>query len=320
MSAQNKSITLTTAQKEILEVEKIYFEKLYKIISSLEFQDDLRAIEEEIKLNYAKLASTWNLKNKLKVAAERLVRHHVYKNMMSEITGIYESPLSSDLGIVFKDCVLCIDCKTLDTKGNVQDIKYTSVEPNQTSFDNSGHLYIKTASNLVTRARKSRLPILTYIVKIIYRDDNVRFDISRTTNNGKKPSLVLVNIPNGELSNLFEKDLIQNFKTYKYYSKNDGAYYKPIVVPATATDKKQWVKEKCESLGYTEIEVPQAKGTKKLYFDAAHNCYWTYTSDNNTKTIRAILHGDSMRFNNEFLKNRYDSKGNSWVGYKEIDI
>lgn len=144
MSKQEKSIKLTPAQQEILDIEKDYFDKLDKIISSPVFQDDLRSIEEEIQLNYTKLASTWNLKNKLKVAAERLIRHHVYKSLMSEIVGIYESPISSDLGIVFKNCVLCIDSKTLDTKGNAQDIRYTSVEPNQTSFDNSNHPYIKT--------------------------------------------------------------------------------------------------------------------------------------------------------------------------------
>lgn len=320
MSTQDKTAKLTEEQKKILKIEKDYFEKLYKIISSKDFKDDLRNIEEEIQLNYTKLASTWNLKNKIKVAAERLIRHHVYKNLMSEIVGIYESPISSDLGIVFKDCVLCIDSKTLDTKGNAQDILYTSVEPNQTSFDNSNHPYIKTVSNLETRARKTRLPILTYIIKIIYCDDNVRFDISRTTNSGKKSSLVLTCIPNGELSSLFNKDLIQNFKTYKYYTENAGKYYTPIVVPKSEKDKEKWVENKCKSLGYTKYEIPQTRGTKKVYFDAVHNCYWTYTSENKKKTMRAISHGDSMRLNNNYLEQRYDSDGTAWIGYKEFDI
>lgn len=320
MSIQDKTAKLTKEQKEILEIEKDYFKKLDEIICSDDFQTDLKNIEEEIQLNYSKLASTWNLKNKIKVAAERLIRHHVYKNLLSEIVGIYESPISSDLGIVFKDCILCIDSKTLDTKGNAQDIRYTSVEPNQTSFDNSNHPYIKTVSNLETRARKTRLPILTYVIKIIYCDDNVRFDISRTTNAGKKPSLILACIPNGELSSLFNKDLIQNFKTYKYHTESEGVYYTPIVVPKSEKNKENWVDVKCKTLGYTKYEIPQTRGTKKVYFDAAHNCYWTYTSENKKKTIRAISYGDSMRLNNDYLKNRFDSKGNDWVGYKEINI
>lgn len=320
MSKQDTKISTTPAQKNLLDLEKKYFSKLEVIISSNDFQDDLRSIENEIKLNYSKLASTWNVKNKIKVAAERLVRHHVYKNMMADIKGIYESPISSDLGVVFEDSILCVDCKTLDTKGNSNDIKYTSVEPNQTSFDNSSHKYIRTISNLETRARVSRLPILTYIIKIIYRDDNVKFDISRSTSIGKKPSLILACIPNGELSNLFSTDLIINFKTYKYYSKSNGTYYTPVPIPASAKDKKTWAEKHCLSKGYIKINIPQTRGSKDIFFDAAHNCYWTYTSEDNTKMVRAIHRGDSMRLNNNDLRDRYDSRNNTWLGYIEMDI
>lgn len=320
MSYQDKNTKLTNAQKEILDLEKKYFVILENIITSPSFQNDLRNIEEEIQLNYSKLALTWNLKNKIKVAAERLIRHHIYINLLQEITGIYESPISSDIGIVTEKCVLCIDSKTLDTVSNKQDIRYTAVEPNQTSFDNSAHPYIKTANNLETRARKSRLPILTYIIKIIYRDDKIRFNVSRTKNSGGRPSLVLACIPNGELSDLFGKDLIQNFKTYKYYSEKDEKHYLPISVPCKIKNINKWVENKCSKIGYKKIKVPQENGEKIIYFDAVHNCYWTYTSENNSKKIRAINRGDTMRFNNDYLKNRFDSKGKEWVGYKEFDI
>ena len=320
MSKQNITISTTQAQKSLLDLEKKYFSKLETIVSSSDFQNDLRAIEKEIKLNYSRLASTWNIKNKIKVAAERLVCHHIYKNLISEIQGIYESPISSDLGIVFNDCVLCVDCKTLDTKGNSSDIRYTSVEPNQTSFNNSNHPYIQTVSNLETRSRESRLPVLTYIIKIIYRDDNIQFDISRSTNIGKKPSLVLVCIPNGELSNLFNKDLIKNFKTYRYYTKSDGDQYTPVPIPSHITDEKSWTETYCLNQGYKKITIPQVRGSKDIFFDAIHHCYWTYTADNKKKMIRAISYGDSMRLNNDYLRDRFDSSNNPWIGYKEIDI
>lgn len=320
MAKQDITITTTPVQKTLLDLEKKYFLKLETIIKSTDFQNDLKAIEQEIKLNYSKLASTWNVKNKLKVAAERLVRHHVYKNLMADIRGIYESPISSDLGIAFDDCILCVDCKTLDTKSNSTDIRYTSVEPNQTSFDNSNHPYIKTASNLETRARVSRLPVLTYIIKIIYRDDNVLFDISRTNNSGKKPSLVLVCIPNGELANLFDKNLIQNFKTYKYYTKANGTHFTPVSIPSTAPDKKVWTETYCLGQGYVKVTIPQAHGSKDIFLDAAHNCYWTYTSENKTYMIRAIFRGDCMRLNNAELKERFDSRNTPWDGYIEFDI
>lgn len=320
MPKQDITITTTPDQQILLELEKDYFSKLETIISTPDFQNDLRSIENEIKLNYSRLASTWNVKNKIKVAAERLVRHHVYKNLMPDIRGIYESPLSSDLGIEFDDCVLCVDCKTLDTKGNPTDISYTSVEPNQTSFDNSHHPYIATASNLEKRARVSRLPVLTYIIKIIYRDDNVHFDISRTTGVGGKPSLVLTCIPNGELANLFDKNLIKNFKTYKYYKAADGPQFAPVPVPASAPDKKAWTETYCLGRGYAKITIPQARGSKDIFWDAAHHCYWTYTSENNNKMIRAIMRGDSMRLGNDELRDRFDSTNTPWNGYIEMDI
>lgn len=331
MANQKITITRTSAQNSLLDLEKTYYQKLESIILSKKttpagingFQDDLLKIEYEIKLNYSKLASTWNIKNKIKVAAERLVRHHIYLNMHNDIKGIYESPLSSDLGVELDDCILCVDCKTLDTKNNSTDISYTSVEANQISFNNKNHRYIKAASNLEQRARASRKPVLTYIIKIIYHDDNVNFDISRTTNIGKKPSIVLTCIPNGELSNLFGYDLIQNFKTYKYYSKEDGKQYTPVdvpkVLPAGQTPR-QWAENYCITQGYSKTSIPQVRGTKDVFWDAANGCYWVYTSENNQKKIRAIKRGDSMRLSNKSLKKRFDSKDNPWSGYTEYDL
>ncbi|MEG2529550.1 MAG: hypothetical protein RSB02_05675 [Anaerovoracaceae bacterium] len=320
MSKQNALLPTTDAQKELLSLEKKYFSKLESIISSQTFKNDLRSIEEEIKRNYARLTETWNLKNKLKVAAERLIRHHIYMELVNNITGIYESPISSDIGIFLEDCVLCVDCKTLDTVSNSTDIRYTSVEPNQTSFDNSNHQYIQAASNLEKRARTNRLPLLTYIIKIIYRDDNVHFDISRTNGAGSKPSLVLACIPNGELSNLFNNDLIRNFKTYKYYTITDGTQYTPVPIPLDETDKKAYAENHCTQKGYAKVTVPQARGSKDIFWDAAHQCYWTYTSDNNSKMIRAIKRGDTMRLDNDCLRERFASNGNAWIGYKEMNI
>lgn len=196
-------------------------------------------------MNYSILDKTWETKNKIKVAAERLVRHHIYLNFKADIKGISPSPLSSDLGIELDDCILCVGCKTYDTKTKKNDIRYTCVERNQISFDNSNHKYIPTESNLEKFSRSSnangmRLPVLTYVIKIIYRNDNTQFNISRANNIGKKPSIILVNIPKGELSNLFDKDIIVSFKTYKYYKETNGTQYTPIFLPKNVKKKVQW--------------------------------------------------------------------------------
>lgn len=321
MPNQDITIKRSTIQNSILELEKKYFSRLDTIVNSSAFQTDLRLIENEIQMNYSTLDKTWEIKNKIKVAAERLVRHHVYLNFITDIKGIYESPLSSDLGIELADCILCIDCKTYDTETNKNDIRYTSVERNQTSFDNSKHKYIPTESNLEKFSRRSnangmRLPVLTYVIKIIYRDDNTQFNVSRTTNIGGKPSIILVNIPNGELSNLFDKDIIVNFKTYKYYKESHGVQYAPVPLPKKVKKKTKWTERYCSQQGFSKVVVQQDRGTKDIYLDAANQCSWTLVSN----SIRAIKCGDSMRFDNSILKDRYDSQNAPWLGYKEFDI
>ena len=318
MTKQNKSINLTNDEKIILDLEKNYFSKLQNIIFSDDFKKNLKAIELEIQKNYKFLAETWKLKNKIKVAAERLLRYHIYKNFINDIKDIYPSPISSDIGIILNDCILCIDCKTLDTKGNSADINYTSVEPNQTSFDNQNYSKIIAPHNLETRYKQ--LPVLSFIVKIIYTDDKKSFSISKSSNHGKKHSLVLTCIPNGELSRLFNYNLMRNFKTYKYYNVKDGEQYKPIEVDTSDSNIAEWVEKKCTSLGYKKEEIRQTRGLKTVFYDNINNCYWTYTSENNTKKIRAISRGDTMRYNNNDLKSRYDSSGESWDGYFAEDI
>lgn len=321
MSTQTTSISRTKIQNEILELEKKYFSELDSIICSPEFKTDLLLIEQEIQMNYSKLTLTWEIKNKINVAAERLVRHHIYLKLINNIKGIYESPLSSDLGIELDDCILCVDCKTYDTESNSEDIRYTSVERNQTSFDNSNHKYIPTMSNLEKFSRRpnangKRLPVLTYIIKIIYRDDNTQFNISRTTNIGQYPSLVLVCVPNGELSNLFDKDIIFNFKTYKYFKLANGSQYKPVSIPKNVKKKKKWAEKYCLTKGYNKVSIQLGRGTKEIYLDAANQCSWTLVST----SIQAIKCGDSMRIENHILQNRFDSKNIPWIGYKEMDI
>lgn len=177
MSKQDTKIKRSNKQNEILDLEETYFGLLEGVFFSNKFQDDLLIIEKEIRENYPKFKDTWNLKNKLKIPAERLVRHHVYMQLHEKIKGIYPSPISSDIGIMMEDCILCIDVKTVDTIGNSVDINSTQVEPNQISFDNSKYAYIKTESNLESIDHYTRRPVLTYVFKIIYTDDNYSFKL-----------------------------------------------------------------------------------------------------------------------------------------------
>ena len=319
MSKQNKSISRTDKQNEILDLEKKYFARLEAIVKSDSFINDLLLIEKEIRENYPKFKDTWELKNKIKVPAERVIRHHIYLDFNKEIKGIYPSPISSDLGIRLNDCVLCIDSKTLDTNNNAGDIKATAVESNQISFDNSNHQYISSVSNLESIDHYSRLPVLTYIIKIIYTDDQYSFKLSRLT----YPSIVLTCVPNGELSNLFDKDIIQNFKTYDYYSVKDNRCFEVHKIPTWCNSpqkKAEYTNDYCIGKGYAPVDISLERGIKKAYYDAAHKCLWWLTSQSNKSVIAAVKNGASTRVFNSVLKERFDSKNQRWEGYKEYQL
>lgn len=319
MPKQDISIKRTEMQDKILELEKKYFSILEKVFTSDYFIHDLLFMEKEIRENYSKFASTWNLKNKLKVPAERLVRHHVYISLNDIIKSVYPSPISSDLGVQTDDCVLCIDVKTVDTVGNSVDIKSTQVEPNQISFQNTSHEYVTTISNLESIDHYSRIPVLTYVIKIIYTDDNYSFKLSR----GSKPSIVLACIPNGELSKLFGYDIIKNFKTYNYYTVTDGEEYASVPIPKAEIDNgtcEQFVEEYCKSKGFLKTTVELDRTSKVAYYDSRHKCIWWLTSENNKPVIRAVKSGSTARLENEILRDRFDSQNNPWCGYKELPI
>lgn len=320
MSFQDKSKKRTHMQNRILDLEKKYFKILESVFLSDSFKDDLLTIEKEIRENYPKFKDTWNLKNKLKVPAERLVRHHIYTQLHNIITGIYPSPVSSDMGIMTDDCILCVDVKTVDTIGNSVDIKSTQVEPNQISFQNTNHDYISTVSNLESIDHYTRRPVLTYVVKIIYTDDNYSFKLSRKD----KPTLVLACIPNGELSSLFDYDIIKNFKTYNYYTEQDRPEFKVHYIPSQYKDKasqQQYCFDYCVNTRHFQYMVIETdKQSKDAFFDAAHRVIWWLTSHQNKPAIKAVKSGSTARLNNEYLKQRYDSSSKEWIGYIERTI
>lgn len=315
MAKQNIDITRNDYENNILDLEKYYFDQLVAIINSENFKSDLKLIEKEIKDNYSEYENVWKLKNKIKIPAERLVRHNIYTHWSNIIEGIYPSPVSSDIGIKLNDAIVCIDIKTLDTIGNRGDISSTQVEQNQTSFDNKNYPYIKTASNLKAIDHYSRLPVLTYIVKIIYTDDNYSFKLSRN----RYPSLVVVAIPNGKISKLFDYNIIENVKTYSYYDENDGEQFKPIAIPSglNANEKTEYVENICvNEKGFAKISINR----KTAYLDPTTREIWWQTSISKKPYICAVKSVSNARFINNILKERYDANNDTWNGYVEITL
>ena len=312
MGKQNVSIPRNSYENTILDMEHKYFDLILKVVQSEEFKKDLLLIEKEIKDNYQEYRNTWALKNKIKVPTERLFRHHIYIQWHKLIKGIYPSPVSSDVGIKTDDAIICIDLKTLDTIGNSNDIFSTTVERNQTSFNNRKYPYITTLSNLKAIDHYSGVPVLTYIVKIIYTDNSYSFKLCRQD----YPTIIVTCIPNGEISKLFDYNIIENFKTYDYYSERDGEYYKPVLIPPGLNNHQvnEYVRNYClieSDRNYVETMI----NSKPAYLDIATRVLWWKTSDKKIKMIRAVKCGSSIRFSNAILKERYDSSNNNWDGY-----
>ena len=328
MSKQRNDLRLTANQKNILKLEREYFEIIESIITSKDFLIDLEHIERETKSNYRLLSKIWNLKNKIKIPAERLVRYHIYKKFfeLGECT-FFPSPVSCDLAIETNDVVLNIDVKTDDIQSNRSDIYNTQLEHNQSSFNNKrigaegDFKGLEAIANLKPIDDYSGKISLTYLIKIIYRDDGYSFKLS---NDDENPTMTLTCIPNGALSELFDFDLLINFKTYKYYSKTDGDYYKEKLIGdqaifnSTSDDEKYRI---IESI----IDIPESwiKGkvvSKVGYYDPEKDVIWLYQLKGRTSKkyfLTAVRCGDSSRYDSEALKDRYDETGEEWKGLKE---
>ena len=167
------------------------------------------------------------------------------------------------------------------------------------------------------------LPVLTYIIKIIYKDDKTKFSLNRDK---KYPSLVLTCIPNGELSALFHYDIVRNYKTYEYCVSAKNPNLTDIIIPklhkSTLKKRKKYTHDYCVNVkGFREYTMKTGdKTTSKVYFDPINMVYWWLTSDNKVHKIRALYKGATMRVVNDILKKRYDSNNIAWTGYKEFSI
>ena len=314
MGFQDLTIKRDIYQNNLLDLEKKYFYILERIFTSKDFLSDLLLIEKEIREKYNVFDKLWLEKNKLNVCAERVVRHYLYVKMHSIISSIYPSPISPDFAVRTNDVVLCVDIKTIDTHNNSGDLRSTAVERNQTSFDNRNYKFAKALANLDPIDYYSGKPVLTYIIKLVYRDDRYSFGLERSN----KPGIVLCCIPNGKLSILFDYNIVDNFKTYTYLGPKDDVHYEPINIPNLPRELQLKVIEKtAKERGMNLTPINLGISSKIAYFDQDYHVVWWQTSIKKNKVLRPVDSGSTVRFNNDFLRKRYDSKNIEWEGYKE---
>lgn len=294
---------------EINSLERHQMDNLVRIIKSDSFKKNLKEIENYIQLNYEKLHYQWGIKNKLKLAAERLVRFHIWKN--SSLVDLYNTPLSSDVAFILDDCVMNIDCKTIDLNGNKNDINYIQCEQNQANFENKplNGCFIKEVNlefggykffPILEKFHNSK-PVLSYFIFINYNDDGISFKIK---------GLEICCLPHNDVvKNNFDSDIIQGYKTYKYLKELQAekfdSYYIPKVNPM-----EHW------------IEFKTGK-TKRFYdnkmshpIDSTQPLVWGLVGGK----WHVVIGGHTIRVRKSKIKDRIDDHSNPWLGWRKIQL
>lgn len=188
---------MTITLKEIEELEKKYFEKLKQIlIQNIKELEQGFNSKENIKRDYANLGYK---ENDVEKGAERVLQSIISKN-----TGwnVNSAPISSDLLFETKEAMINIDAKTYKEKH--QEPNKINVGANQISYGrhlpmisnrtNTKYTWKAALRTIYRHQAHGEIPCLTFFVKFVY-DDNTKLL--------KKAELV--NVPNGELENIYKK-------------------------------------------------------------------------------------------------------------------
>lgn len=295
--------------KKIVDLERVYFDKIWDIMSSPDFIKDLREVSEFIQNNYKQLSDFWGEKNKVKIAVERLIRFHSYKKL--NVIGIYPSPLSSDMAIVTEDCVINIDAKTIDMNGNAGDDTAIHFQKNQITFDNipffqqniEGLKYHGIPFTPFLNPDYKGKPVLSFFLTVNYDDNFESFKLKH---------LSLCIVPHKIVVQVeHNNDIISNYKTYDYINKEQALVFNnPKYMPRNSKDNS-WV------------EVQGARNST-IYFDKnlehpifkKTQCGWKKISEQ----YKIVVYGGSARIPKENLTNRLSSKGESWLGFKRLEL
>jgi hypothetical protein len=300
---QDKNIKTTHTQKLILDLEKKYFNELSVLFQDQDFFSSLVDLQIWISSNYKRLHS-WKKANKCDLAVERLINFHTNTHYQEKIKKVYASPISSDIAFETDDAIINIDSKTVNFFSNELDWNQLQIGPNQSSFKNKNyfatHNYpgIPVEFHVDSRDSLTQKPVFTFILMIMYNDNGSSFTWHKRN---KDFHIKFCCIPNGELSNLFHNDLIQNIKTYKYKTEMNS---KGKIV----TIKKR---------NYPSNAIKVKVGRKPCFYDVSGKDTYGIIKSPNYSIIEST---NTIRMSFEDLKKRYDSVGVKWDGYREWDI
>tara|TARA_B100000787_G_C16154311_1_gene278106 strand:+ start:217 stop:1185 length:969 start_codon:yes stop_codon:yes gene_type:complete len=312
-----------------LELEKKYMNILSEMtIESKEFIKLCKNAEITIKNNYHYYKKYLASKNKIAHGFENLISYtfQKYCNDNDIIFSPYFSAISSDLAFVMDDCIINIDAKTVDLDGNEGDADDISVLKNQITWKHEPLFccnYVDDKQIIEFSGMRydgnqkpfeKELPCLTFILKLIYKDDFDSFNLNNAVLTCV-PSYAALKEENliDENTGLTTLRLIQGFKTYDHIISTDTQYgnkYKPI-----EEIENNWV-------GPFKLK---GSGLRKLFYimkdlkDPSNNSKMA-TRSKMAQGWCVNLGGDAARLLKNPIENRKDSKNDSWIGFRKIKI
>ena len=287
-------------------------DKIWAVISSDEFSDNLKIIESYVVKNYNFLHENWDEKNKIKVGVERLIRFHIYKYF--NVINVYPSPVSSDMAVELDDVLLNIDAKTIDMVGNPGDDTAIHFQKNQITFNNEPFFKKKINgfqfSGIAFPARLESFykekPVLTFFVTVNYFDDSIQrtFRLSH---------LSVCCVPHDLIVQAdYSNKIISNFKTHEYIGKVKAEIIGAKYMPKTSKDRN-WVPFSIKGSGANDAFLD----TKLRHpFIPNSQAVWKIISGE----YRILTYGGSARIDKNNILNRLDSKKQNWIGFRKKDI
>ncbi len=277
---QNKNFKLyTDNQKKVLDLEKKYFNLLFKIFSQQSFSNEMRAIMNDINKNWNRVHTIWGKENVVDLAVERHINFRIYNDPLirKSITSVYPSVISSDTAFVTNDAVINIDSKTNNVSGNATDWTRQTIGCNQHSFDNKLNFYAQNkkvyvpVTNLLKPYHKSK-PVLSFFLSTLYYSDK---------------------------KNKIDSWYVDSkYKIKPYYDRNPKKKDKSIVRPEFLFNIKLSCMPHMEVSSLFDNNI--IDGTK------------SYIPPDDPNPIGT----DAMRVTHDNLKERYDSNGRPWDGFK----
>lgn len=337
---QKTELEYSENQKKLLELEKKYMYSLSNCFKSEKFSKLTNELAHNIQ-NMIKesVEFDWNKANPIDVTFERLIHYTIYTHFKKTIKKPYPSSISSDISVVLDDAVLNIDSKTVSLVSNKVDFNQLQIGKHQFNFNNKKVKNWKYRTQLADYFENK--PIINFILRLGYTQDKKGdpkgFRLLKTGDGQNNMSLTC--IPHRDLGELFDNDIIKNFKNFpelsenaktkleveRYYLGSKKEDYKNKEIGPQSKNKNivnNILKEKVPEEVFKNLELLKTFNDEWLAFDTTNNVRYKVKLEGKPKDKLSFVpcEPDTARIDWETLTDRYDMDKQKWSGHTEWNL